>query len=82
MPSEPRQGATVAAQGDSDLAVGASAQSGASAGWLTELSGPVLDAAGVPCAICHGLQGEGDMLLCDRCPRAFHLECAQDAGHP
>ena len=26
-----------------------------SAGWLTELSGPVMEAAGTPCAVCNGL---------------------------
>ena len=41
-----------------------------------------MEAAGVPCAVCAGLQGEGDMLLCDRCPQTFHPECARDTGHP
>ena len=32
---------------------------------------------GKPCVLCHGLEAEDEMLVCDRCNQPWHKTCAE-----
>jgi PHD-finger len=35
---------------------------------------------GSPCSVCHGVQDEDAMVICDRCEAVFHPSCGADGG--
>ena len=36
---------------------------------------------GKPCAECHSVRGEADMVVCDRCEECYHIPCADHKGY-
>lgn len=32
---------------------------------------------GVPCALCEGLEGEAEMVVCDKCESPYHPHCLE-----
>ena len=36
---------------------------------------------GKPCLYCHSLEGEADMIVCDRCENCAHRECSTTTVH-